>query len=151
MLKFIFIHQLSLKSDRLEIDLHSGTHMDAPRHFSQDKWTIEQVPLDRLVNVPARVIDLSEKCKRYLFPYILMLYYVVADSQRYSFPFLSCLPFPLLMFIVFQQPGIRIHKRRHNSIREAHSNGNSEKVSCKYLVQIVSLLYIVKDKTNSVT
>jgi len=37
---------------------HSGTHMDAPRHFIEGGQTIDQVPLDVLVG-PARVINLT--------------------------------------------------------------------------------------------
>ena len=35
---------------------HSGTHLDAPRHFFPDGATLDQYPLDRLVG-PALVLD----------------------------------------------------------------------------------------------
>ncbi|HEX2250029.1 MAG TPA: cyclase family protein [Gemmatimonadales bacterium] len=35
---------------------HGGTHLDAPVHFAEGKWTTEQIPLDRLVG-EAVVID----------------------------------------------------------------------------------------------
>ena len=35
---------------------HGGTHLDAPIHFAEGKWTTDQVPLDRLVG-PAVVVD----------------------------------------------------------------------------------------------
>lgn len=37
---------------------HGGTHLDAPVHFAQGKWSVEQVPLDRLVG-RAVVVDVS--------------------------------------------------------------------------------------------
>ncbi len=42
---------------------HGGTHMDAPVHFAEGRWTADQVPLDRLVG-PAVVVDLAEKAGR---------------------------------------------------------------------------------------
>ncbi|TMA53431.1 MAG: cyclase family protein [Deltaproteobacteria bacterium] len=42
---------------------HGGTHLDAPIHFAADRWTADQVPLERLVG-PALVVDLSEKAAR---------------------------------------------------------------------------------------
>ena len=38
---------------------HSGTHVDAPIHFSEGKHTTDQIPLERLVG-PAVVVDVSE-------------------------------------------------------------------------------------------
>ncbi len=37
---------------------HGGTHLDAPIHFAEGRWTAEQIPLDRLIG-PAVVIDIS--------------------------------------------------------------------------------------------
>ncbi|HVR43573.1 MAG TPA: cyclase family protein [Thermoanaerobaculia bacterium] len=37
---------------------HGGTHLDAPIHFAEGRWTTEQIPLERLVR-PAVVIDAS--------------------------------------------------------------------------------------------
>jgi kynurenine formamidase len=37
---------------------HGGTHLDAPVHFAQGKWTTDQVPLDRLIG-SAIVVDVS--------------------------------------------------------------------------------------------
>ena len=39
---------------------HGGTHIDAPRHFSKDGQTVDEVPLERLVG-PGRV-DVAKKC-----------------------------------------------------------------------------------------
>ncbi len=42
---------------------HGGTHLDAPIHFARDKWTADEIPLDRLVatgimiDVAARAAD----------------------------------------------------------------------------------------------
>lgn len=37
---------------------HGGTHIDAPVHFAQGHWTVDQIPLDRLIG-PAVVVDVS--------------------------------------------------------------------------------------------
>jgi kynurenine formamidase len=37
---------------------HGGTHLDAPVHFAQGHWTVEQIPLDRLIG-SAVVVDVS--------------------------------------------------------------------------------------------
>jgi arylformamidase len=34
---------------RLDLNLHTGTHVDAPRHFLQNGTTVEQLPLDVLI------------------------------------------------------------------------------------------------------
>jgi len=39
---------------------HGGTHLDAPIHFAEGKWTSDQIPVDRLVG-PAVVIDIRDK------------------------------------------------------------------------------------------
>ncbi len=39
---------------------HGGTHLDAPIHFAEGRWTTEQIPLERLSG-PAVVIDVSER------------------------------------------------------------------------------------------
>jgi kynurenine formamidase len=37
---------------------HGGTHLDAPVHFAEGKWTADQIPLDRLVG-DAVVVDVQ--------------------------------------------------------------------------------------------
>lgn len=39
---------------------HGGTHLDAPVHFAEGKWTSDQIPLERLIG-PAAVVDVSGK------------------------------------------------------------------------------------------
>lgn len=39
---------------------HGGTHLDAPIHFAEGRWTTDQIPVDRLIG-PAVVIDVREK------------------------------------------------------------------------------------------
>jgi arylformamidase len=43
---------------RIEMGAHTGTHMDAPRHFEPDGYGIERIPLETLVG-PCRVFDFS--------------------------------------------------------------------------------------------
>lgn len=38
---------------------HGGTHLDAPIHFNVNGWTVDQIPLEHLVDVPAVVIDVE--------------------------------------------------------------------------------------------
>jgi len=38
---------------------HGGTHLDAPVHFAEGKWTTEAIPVERLVG-PAVVVDVRE-------------------------------------------------------------------------------------------
>jgi arylformamidase len=44
---------------RLDCNLHTGTHVDAPRHFLQNGTTIEQLPLDVFVG-PSYVVHLPD-------------------------------------------------------------------------------------------
>lgn len=37
---------------------HGGTHLDAPVHFAQGRWTVDEIPLDRLIG-EAVVVDVS--------------------------------------------------------------------------------------------
>ncbi len=39
---------------------HLGTHLDAPAHFSQGRWTVDQIPPERLIG-PLVVLDVSHK------------------------------------------------------------------------------------------
>ena len=43
---------------KLVLGTHTGTHIDAPRHFIQDGATVDQIPLNQ-INGPARLLDLS--------------------------------------------------------------------------------------------
>ncbi len=40
---------------------HGGTHIDAPIHFSKDRNSVDEIPLERLIGQGV-VIDVSEKC-----------------------------------------------------------------------------------------
>lgn len=44
----------------LTIGEHSGTHIGAPTHFNQQGWSVDHIPIDRLV-VPAINLDMSDK------------------------------------------------------------------------------------------
>jgi len=39
---------------------HGGTHIDSPIHFSEGKWTVDQIPLRQLIG-PGVVIDVSAR------------------------------------------------------------------------------------------
>jgi kynurenine formamidase len=47
-------------SYQLSTPEHGGTHLDAPIHFARERWTADEIPLDRLV-APAIVIDVAAK------------------------------------------------------------------------------------------
>ncbi|HEU5303263.1 MAG TPA: cyclase family protein [Gemmatimonadales bacterium] len=42
---------------------HGGTHLDAPVHFAEGKWTSDQIPLERLVG-EAVVVDVQPEAER---------------------------------------------------------------------------------------
>jgi len=42
---------------------HGGTHIDAPIHFYADRYTVDQIPVERLIG-PGVVVDVSEHCAR---------------------------------------------------------------------------------------
>lgn len=42
---------------------HGGTHMDAPSHFNAEGWTLDKLPLERLIG-QAFVIDVSAKVEQ---------------------------------------------------------------------------------------
>ncbi len=46
-------------SSRINSSLHWGTHMDAPYHLYDDKWTLDQIPIDKLIG-PVRVVYFPE-------------------------------------------------------------------------------------------
>ena len=48
----------SAYESRIAMDVHTGTHVDAPLHMIQDGKTIESIALDSLIG-PARVLDLT--------------------------------------------------------------------------------------------
>jgi arylformamidase len=49
----------SYNASRLDFNLHTGTHVDAPRHFLQNGTTVEQLPLDILIG-PSYVAHLPD-------------------------------------------------------------------------------------------
>ncbi len=44
----------------LRVNEHTGTHVDAPLHFSADGQSVDEIPLDNLI-VPLCVVDIREK------------------------------------------------------------------------------------------
>ena len=42
---------------------HGGTHLDAPIHFAEDRWTVDRIPPDRLIG-PGVVVDVAAACAR---------------------------------------------------------------------------------------
>ena len=42
---------------------HGGTHIDAPRHFADGRWTVDEIPLDRLSG-NASIVDVSAQAAR---------------------------------------------------------------------------------------
>ncbi|KAJ6648217.1 Kynurenine formamidase [Pseudolycoriella hygida] len=43
---------------------HGGTHLDAPFHFNDKGWTVDQIPQDSLIDVPTTLIDVSSAVKQ---------------------------------------------------------------------------------------
>lgn len=48
-----------LRESRISLDLHTGTHLDAPRHALPDGAGVERTPPEQLLG-PCRVLDLTE-------------------------------------------------------------------------------------------
>jgi arylformamidase len=46
-----------VNESQLVLGAHCGTHIDAPRHFEADGYTVDRVPLDHLIG-PARLLHL---------------------------------------------------------------------------------------------
>jgi kynurenine formamidase len=46
-----------------QTDEHGGTHMDSPIHFAEGKWTLEAVPVARLI-APVNVVDISAQAAK---------------------------------------------------------------------------------------
>jgi arylformamidase len=44
----------------LSLGSHTGTHMDAPKHFIRDGQTLDEMPLDATIG-PCRVIEITDK------------------------------------------------------------------------------------------
>ncbi|CAH1788624.1 unnamed protein product [Owenia fusiformis] len=47
----------------IEMPEHTGTHIDAPYHFNESGWRVNEIPLDHLVG-PAVVLDIREKMSK---------------------------------------------------------------------------------------
>jgi kynurenine formamidase len=41
---------------------HGGTHVDAPVHFAEGKWTLDQIPIERLIG-SGIVVDVSSQAR----------------------------------------------------------------------------------------
>jgi len=44
---------------QININVHNGTHVDAPRHFIDDGAPIDEMPLDAIIG-PARIIEIKD-------------------------------------------------------------------------------------------
>ena len=51
-------HEVTMS--HININVHSGTHVDAPRHFYPEGTTIDQMPLDAIIGT-ARIIEIKDK------------------------------------------------------------------------------------------
>jgi len=51
---------------------HSGTHMDAPAHFSEGKWRVDQIPVSRLIG-PGVKVDITVKVREFGLDSLLQL------------------------------------------------------------------------------
>jgi kynurenine formamidase len=50
------------EANNFEAAEHGGTHLDAPVHFAQGQWTVDQIPLSSLI-APGVLVDISTKAK----------------------------------------------------------------------------------------
>merc|ERR1711971_240493 len=51
---------------------HSGTHLDAPAHFSEGKWRVDQIPVSRLIG-PGVKVDMTLKVREFGLDSVLQL------------------------------------------------------------------------------
>lgn len=51
------------EAHRFRAPEHGGTHLDAPIHFAEGHWSVEQIPIERLVGEGV-VVDVSRACAR---------------------------------------------------------------------------------------
>jgi kynurenine formamidase len=47
----------------LQLPEHFSTHIDAPAHFAPGRWTVDQIPAERLI-APLEVIDVSAEARK---------------------------------------------------------------------------------------
>lgn len=52
-----------LSSFDINMNEHVGTHMDAPYHFNSNGWKVDEMPLEKMINVPGVVVDICHKCR----------------------------------------------------------------------------------------
>lgn len=50
------------QSEDIELSTHTGTHLDAPCHFSKGKWCVSDIPLEHLLNRPVAMVDVAKEC-----------------------------------------------------------------------------------------
>ncbi len=48
------------ESNSIELGEHTGTHMDAPIHFAEGKWSVHEIPLENLMGAGV-VVDVSDQ------------------------------------------------------------------------------------------
>jgi kynurenine formamidase len=61
---------------------HVGTHLDAPFHFAEGRWTTEQIPLERTIG-PGVIVDVRRKAE--LEPdYLVKVEDILSWEKRYS-------------------------------------------------------------------
>lgn len=49
------------ESNSFRTSEHGGTHLDAPRHFAEDSYASDEIPIDQLIG-PACVVDVRAAC-----------------------------------------------------------------------------------------
>ena len=55
-----FLRKSRYESNSFFTPEHGGTHVDAPAHFHENSWRVEQIPASHLVG-PAVVVDVKSK------------------------------------------------------------------------------------------
>jgi len=66
---------------------HGGTHLDAPYHFDVTGWTVDQIPANNLIDVPAVLIDVEKKVNELKRPheFLLDVNHIEAHEQSHGF------------------------------------------------------------------
>jgi kynurenine formamidase len=58
-LSFLVV-SVRVTAENIALAIHSGTHMDAPHHFVQNNWAIDEIPMTHFYRRPVVVIDIQK-------------------------------------------------------------------------------------------
>ena len=45
----VYLFGLRYEMNEFTTNEHTGTHIDSPAHFAQNRWTVDQIPVERMI------------------------------------------------------------------------------------------------------